>query len=128
VNNNCVLWTGAIGTHGYGVRRLGGKTVTVHRLACIETNGPPPSPKHDAAHRCGVRACYNGEHLYWATRKQNMDDARRVGRLGKPRLSVEEVYEIKRMAGENLRQKEIASQFGISRAYVSQLVGGQRRA
>lgn len=43
------------------------------------------------------------------------------------RLTDADVEQIRRMSSENIPQKDIAAQFGISQAYVSQIVTGYRR-
>jgi hypothetical protein len=78
INSPCLIWTKSL-RNGYGNRRIKKRTVYVHRLACEEAHGPPPSPKHLALHRCGNRACYRGDHLYWGTRRDNFNDSIKEG-------------------------------------------------
>jgi hypothetical protein len=55
-----------------------GKVVRVPRAMCEEAHGPPPTPKHHAAHDtpngCIGSLCVNGEHLRWATARENAAD------------------------------------------------------
>lgn len=39
----CILWEGPTSPNGYGHRQIGGKTVSVHRLAWEEARGPIPA-------------------------------------------------------------------------------------
>lgn len=73
--DSCHTWTGRLDRDGYAVVNIAGKgTVRVCRLACEAKHGPPPFKGAEAAHSCDVNGCCNGEHLSWATRKQNVAD------------------------------------------------------
>lgn len=74
-NTGCYLWTGTV-CRGYPYVWHDGKAKLVTRLVCEESNGPPPSPEHDAAHKrhCHTSICVNDKHLYWATKSQNSLD------------------------------------------------------
>lgn len=78
--NDCWLWTGAVGGHGYGVAANGVKWQidTTHRIAFKLTKG---QPKNQVLHTCDVRRCCNPRHLYDGTSMQNMQDAIRRGRM-----------------------------------------------
>lgn len=69
----CLIWEHGT-AKGYGVIRVDGQQRYVHRLACEEINGPPPTPEHQAAHNCGNPLCCNPLHLRWATRLENEAD------------------------------------------------------
>ena len=80
-NTGCYLWTGAVA--GGGGRPMVGvgrdwRPTLVSRLVCEEVYGPPPTPDHQAAHNtpngCVGGLCVNGDHLRWATRKENYAD------------------------------------------------------
>jgi len=73
-NTGCYIWIG--GLRGTRSRRPAIKDGYVARLVCTEANGPPPTSKHEAAHKrqCCGELCVNGEHVYWATRSQNEMD------------------------------------------------------
>lgn len=73
----CKLWTGYIGTHGYG---LNGRKEYVHRLAWVEANGPIPPETPFVLHRCDVRHCYEAEHLFVGTQADNVADMIAKGR------------------------------------------------
>jgi hypothetical protein len=85
-NTGCYLWTGAVSSSGNGLARRAdrpsagwnGKIVRVARIVCEETHGPPPTPKHHAAHAtsngCVGGVCVNGAHLRWATARENAAD------------------------------------------------------
>ena len=130
-SDDCLLWPYAQNGNGYGqINRDGAKYLT-HRLICAETNGPPPSPEFDAAHKCGNRLCLNPRHLRWATRIENMADCIEHGttnrgpRHGNSKLTDDDVIAIRKMSG-TMRQKEIAAIYNISFQTVSKIVRRER--
>src|SRR6476659_8155590 len=70
--NGCWVWTGATRSGGYGVIRLGSRSVSAHRFAWEMANGPiPPSiltasgekTGYFVTHLCGKRRCVRPDHL-----------------------------------------------------------------
>lgn len=125
--DDCLIWPFCKGAHGYGDLRLNGKRETVSRLACKLVHGEPPAQNYDAAHTCGQGAvgCCNPKHLYWATRKQNVQDTIAHGRHARgeqqvtSKLTEDRVREIKQLlkAGK-LYQHQIADMYGVSRSAI----------
>ena len=68
-----------------GRGRMGheGKRPWAHRLMCELAHGPPPTPKHQAAHECGKGhyGCVNPRHLAWKTNSENQLDRRKNGNM-----------------------------------------------
>jgi hypothetical protein len=64
----CWLWTGCIGTDGYGYMQEG----ATHRVAWRMATGKWPEPC--ALHKCDIRACVRKLHLFEGTKKQNGED------------------------------------------------------
>lgn len=82
----CWVWMASLDKHGYGQINLKGKVVRAHRHIFELLEGPV-SPLLDLCHRCDNPPCVNPHHLFAGTRQQNMDDAKRKGRiLGRPAL------------------------------------------
>ena len=78
----CWIWTGAT-TNGYGVvqkGRRGEGVVRVHRVVFEMFVGPIPDGL-DVMHSCHNRLCANPVHLSVGTRKENMAQSQRDGRL-----------------------------------------------
>jgi hypothetical protein len=122
---NCLLWPFARNKQGYGQLRFEGRQQTVSRIVCIEANGPPPSPKHEAAHSCGKghEGCCAKRHLEWKTSSANKADRLAHGthirgeRNGRARLNQADVREIRDLHGISIRR--IAQRFGVSPAAIS---------
>lgn len=73
---DCLTWPFSRNAAGYGRIWVDGGMRTVSRRVCEEVNGPPPTPKHEAAHSCGKGhlACVTKGHLSWKTPKENCAD------------------------------------------------------
>ena len=75
----CWEWTGARHTFGYGLITVGNKSLSVHRVAYAELVGPIPQG-HSVLHRCDNPPCFNPEHLFTGTQRDNMRDRNAKGR------------------------------------------------
>lgn len=77
-NTGCYLWHGVKSASWRPKMLVNGKMSFIARLVCEETNGPPPTPMHLAAHStpsgCVGEACVNGAHLRWASKRENAFD------------------------------------------------------
>ncbi|MDH2092648.1 HNH endonuclease [Rhizobium pusense] len=126
VGNQCLYWPFGTGSDGYGLINKDGKKVRVSRLICEIENGPAPSEDMDAAHSCGNGhlGCIARKHLRWATRKENVDDAKRhgtilVGEASKQaKLTADAVREIRRLRGI-IKVTELARRYGVTTTVIS---------
>lgn len=105
-SDECLVWPFAT-IKGYGVIGICGKNITVSRLICERLYGPPPTPKHQAAHSCGKghEGCVSPIHVRWATRKENESDKFLHGtsmRGKNSKLTVAQILEIKRSTLSNI--------------------------
>jgi hypothetical protein len=119
--DDCLMWDYHTLANGYGQVRVGAKQALAHRYVCKVVKGPPPTPKHEAAHSCGNGhlGCVNPNHLEWKTRTENAADMVVHGTLalgerhGMAKLTEDAVREIRRLRGV-VQQAELANRYGIS--------------
>lgn len=132
--DDCLLWPypGVRSSKGYAYIDRGGKRRGVHRLLCEIKHGPPPTPKHVAAHSCGKGhlGCVNPKHLRWATGKENRHDmiahgtAPRGQRQALAILTEESVREIRAWKGV-IRGCELAKLYGVSQTTITNVQIGR---
>jgi hypothetical protein len=90
---------------------------------CQLATGEPPTPAHEAAHKCGNGhlGCIHPKHLQWSTRQQNVDDKIEHGTMpiGEKnpcaKLTEEKVRFIR---ASKLTLQVLADKFGVSKATV----------
>lgn len=78
--SDCIVWTGALNSRGYGCYAVDGVSHLAHRLAYIDAHGPIPDGLQ-IDHLCCNKRCVNPEHLEPVTNRENVRRARalRVG-------------------------------------------------
>jgi hypothetical protein len=142
MEGECLVWTGAKHSNGYGSITIGGRKgrrESTHRAAWIARHGEPPAEKPFVLHKCDNPPCWRDEHLFLGTHADNMEDMRRKGRSkwsrghGQRRcedapgakLTNAQVSEIKRrlMAGET--QRSIAAIYGVSFVAIGHIKRGR---
>lgn len=69
-DGDCLVWSGAIGSGGYGQMQVGGEYVKAHRFSWERENGPIPEGMF-LDHLCWRRPCVNVDHLRLATPAEN---------------------------------------------------------
>lgn len=70
-DGECLIWTGALDTYGYGNMRANGRNRLVHRWAWEQTHGPIPAGMEIDHYVCFNRACCELSHLRLVTHQQN---------------------------------------------------------
>jgi hypothetical protein len=133
----CWNWLGALTPNGYG--RYSAKVFPsgiAHRIAWTLKHGPVPAGM-DVCHRCDNRKCCRDEHLFLGTRKDNMQDASRKGRLrlqvypwkasrgeaiGTARLTADLVREIRRRVEAGEQKTALGREFGVSDTAISHIM------
>ena len=81
-NGDCVEYFGGLGSTGYGVFWLNGKSQNAHKASYILNVSEVPTGKW-VLHTCDNKKCINPEHLYLGDRKQNTIDAVARNRMAK---------------------------------------------
>jgi hypothetical protein len=130
--DECGLWPFGKNTTGYGIISLDGKQMLASRYACERVNGPPPTPKHEAAHLCGNGhlGCVTGKHLVWKTRTENQADRVKHGttnrgeRQGQSKLKEADVRAIRELLANGVPPMRIGAQFGVSDAAIYRIRNG----
>jgi len=130
--DECLIWPYSRVGHGYGLMTRDGDQQYTHRLLCEDVYGPPPTPRHDAAHSCGKGhdGCVTKGHLLWKTRAANMADKldhgthHRGERHGQSKLTEKQVREIKSLKGVETKTA-LAKKFGVSWSAVSNIHSGR---
>lgn len=131
IGNECLKWPFAT-VNGYGNMQHDGRRQIVSRVACERRHGQPPTPKHEAAHRCGNghEGCVNPEHLYWATRSENQMDRAAHGtsnegeRHGMSKLTESDVFSIRGLLAKGDTQTSISAIFNVTQSAISRIGSG----
>jgi hypothetical protein len=74
-SDGCWIFSGAIGSQGYGKTYHEGRSRDAHRVMWIIHNGIIP-PKMVVMHICDVKPCVNPKHLKLGTIADNLQDMR----------------------------------------------------
>ena len=132
----CLIWPFSRDGYGYAKIKLGPKPKYVHRVICERIHGPPPSPHHEAAHRCGMghTGCVNPHHIRWATAAENQRDRARHGtelfgeKHPSAKLTNGEIEAIRRAyANGQTTQRQLSIKYKIGQGQVSRIVNYTRR-
>lgn len=127
--DECFFWPHGVDQHGYGRIHHNNRMYPVHRLVCEIIEGPPPSPKHEAAHNCGNGrlGCVNKRHMRWATPAENSADKVTHGTHNRgenhyrSRLTEDDVRSIRAMEGK-VDERDIAVEYNVSRGCISRIM------
>lgn len=124
-DTGCWLWQGAVGSDGYGRVRRRGVTYSAHRFSYELFKGPIPEGLC-VMHRCDVPRCVNPTHLVLGTKADNSRDMLRKGRDGHPvpKLSYEQVLEVRAMLAQGATKAAVCERFGICRSTVQDIEAG----
>jgi hypothetical protein len=123
----CWEWRGQRVHRGYGKVSIGENRQTyAHRAAWSLANGPIPRGML-IRHTCDNPPCVNPDHLLLGTHRDNMRDMverernQRGERHAFAVLTDAQVAEIRTAVASGRLQKDVAEEYGINRAYVSEL-------
>ena len=77
----CWIWTGAHSGSGYGEIRYLRRYYDVHRLVGWLRLNLSSNPGLQVLHKCDNKRCFNPDHLFLGTQKDNLQDASQKGRM-----------------------------------------------
>jgi hypothetical protein len=127
--NGCRLWTRGRDPAGYGKFRAEGRSFRAHRWAYEHFIDPIPAG-FLVCHHCDNPPCCEPSHLFLGTQQANMSDKMAKGRhryVTHPKLSDDDVRQIRALASSGVTQIALASTYRISQSMVSMIVAGKRR-
>ena len=126
VGDACVNWPGAkVGQTDYGEAWASGRKVRAHRLSYEYHKGPIPDGQV-IRHTCDNPTCINPAHLLAGTQAQNIQDAAARKRMkGRPKLTADDVQEIRQMITAGVPNKDIALLFNCGRHNISKIKRGK---
>lgn len=125
--SGCHPWTGYRDDDGYGRVFFMGRMRNAHELALTFTTGEVRDPSLDTCHSCDNPPCCNPRHLRFDTRASNVAEMVKRGRTRNQRLSDAQVQTIRVRAASGATGVDLAAEFGVSVALVSEIVNGNRR-
>jgi len=136
----CIEWTGCIQSNGYGRVKFDGRTRYVHRVSAELKFGEIPEGL-EVCHKCDNRKCFNPDHLFLGTRKDNMQDAVSKSRISRgekhaaqipsgernynAKLKNSDIPEIRRRHASGETQTSIAKSFSVDRSLIGLIVNGK---
>jgi hypothetical protein len=122
--NGCWIWTGTVlngERGGYGLIRVDGHHVRVHRLAAHLWRGFDLKSSAMIRHACDQPLCFNPDHLTPGEAAANSRDmverGRSLGGAKNPRalLSQKHVIEMRALHASGISAAEIGRRYGVSR-------------
>lgn len=128
--SGCWEWNFGRNDGGYGMFRLGNRTLYVHRYIWALFNDASLLPRRFVCHKCDNPPCCNPAHLFLGTGRDNIMDAKDKGRHNKQgyslKLTADQVSQI-RLLYETAAysQRSLGRQFNTCHQNVSQIVRGR---
>lgn len=125
-DTGCWNWVGSPRKNGYCRTTFKRKAWYIHRMSYAVFVGEIPAGM-DVCHTCDNRRCCNPEHLFIGTRKENMGDAIKKGRLAngfrlpQTKLTTDVVAEIVMLAAAGTPYKDIAARFNICKQHAGHI-------
>lgn len=125
ITGNCWEFTGQLDRNGYGRRTftINGKKAKrpVHQTAYRLWKGEIPE-KYHVCHSCDNPKCFNPDHLWIGTAKDNLQDMIKKGRAsrlkgenaGRAKLKEKDVLDIRRMYIEGKRLSDMAKIYNVT--------------
>lgn len=139
-SRGCWNWTGCTNRCGYGhvsvtMKQFGRRAITAHRLMAHMSLGLDLADRLQlACHHCDNKRCFNPDHLFIGTHKDNAADAavkgipkHKVGsQHSNSKLNERDVLQIRERKAAGEATKSIAAEFSVSTTVVNGIVRGDR--
>jgi len=123
----CWEWTGSRKRAGYGQMGLykykqNKSPELVHRISAFLYLGFAFTPEDCVCHYCDNPSCFNPDHLFIGTQKDNMRDASQKGKMKGPRkLEGWQVEEIRKELKRGMRLKPLARKYKVADCAISNI-------
>ena len=126
--NGCMIWTGAVGSDGYGHFKWNGRVIAAHRVAFFLASGSWPN-RH-ILHSCDNPLCCNPNHLREGSHAENMAECsmrmrNRTPRLGNghAKLCEADILAIRTLYADGQTNKSLlARKFGVTPTRIRQVL------
>lgn len=120
--DECLIWKGAISSHGYGSVGFMGKAWMAHRASYYIHTGVDPA-KNEVMHTCDTPLCINPNHLTLGSHTDNMLDMEGKKRSrhfkgsqhGRSKLTENAVLEMRKQYESGISYQRLANQYGVSK-------------
>lgn len=128
---SCWNWTGLKNETGYGQIKVGSRRVRVHRLVAHLKGILDIKGELEACHTCDNPSCFNPDHLFAASHRENMQDRAAKGRYagisrgeaqGSSKLTEDQVRQIRIRAEAGEMNTEIARAFSVAPSTIGGIV------
>lgn len=126
---DCLVWTGTT-VRGYGVLTRSGRLYYVHRIAWELTHRPLVEGEV-VLHLCDNPPCFEPLHLSVGSQADNLRDAATKARMSwgegrtNRKVSLDDVREMRRLAADGMRSKELATRFPLSERTIRKILTGR---
>ena len=124
--SGCLIWRGNFNGKGYGNFKVGGRNLMAHKASYLLFNGDI-SGGYWVRHTCnnGQKGCVNPSHLIIGTPGENRQDTLRAGNASKQKLSVGEVFAIRKRIAAGETSEAIAGDYDVSVSTIRQIKAGR---
>ena len=122
----CWLWTGPMNGDGYGKVCYNYKRLSAHRLSYILTHGQIQDSL-SVCHTCDTPLCFNPDHLFLGTQKDNMRDCASKGRNARgekastAKLTKDDVLNIRDSLKNGVSPSVLIDKYGVTNSTISSI-------
>jgi hypothetical protein len=118
---DCWHYTGATTGNGYGYIRYGNEMAYTHRVSAVLFLDFDTDSELYVLHKCDTPTCFNPDHLFIGTARDNARDAVAKGRKSGKKLTPEKVVKIKYLLRDGHTHRSIGEDYGVTTACIGQI-------